>query len=161
AARASGTAAPASTSLPAAAAGGATKTAKIGAAFSLTGAAAQYGATQKNGAQLAVDEINAAGLVPGVKLELTVEDDASTKDQTSTVFQKFINQDKVNVLLGPTLSANAPAGHPLAQQAKVPVLAVSNTGNGITDTGDFIFRDSLAEADVVPQTIAKSQAKLG
>ncbi len=161
------TAAPAGTShvatvtATAAAAGGAAKTVKLGAAFSLTGAAAQYGATQKNGAQLAVEEINASGYVPGVKIDLTVDDDASTKDQAITVFQNFITQDKVAAILGPTLSNSALASDPVAQQAKVPVLGVSNTGTGITEIGDFIFRDSLAEADVVPQTVAKSSQKLG
>jgi branched-chain amino acid transport system substrate-binding protein len=135
-------------------------TATIGAAFSLTGAAAQYGATQKNGAQLAVDQIN-AGAVPGLKLTLDVEDDASTKDQAITVFQKFITQDKVNAVMGPTLSNSAQAADPIAQQAKVPVLGVSNTGTGITDIGDYIFRDSLSEADVVPQAVQKAQQKLG
>ncbi|HZQ38114.1 MAG TPA: ABC transporter substrate-binding protein [Dehalococcoidia bacterium] len=160
-------AAPASTSRiatvspTAASVGGAAKTVKIGAAFSLTQAAAQYGVTQKNGAQLAVDEINASGYVPGVKIDLTIDDDASSKDQAITVFQNFITQDKVAAILGPTLSNSALASDPVAQQAKVPVLAVSNTGTGITEIGDYIFRDSLAEADVVPQTVAKSQAKLG
>jgi branched-chain amino acid transport system substrate-binding protein len=139
----------------------AVKTVKIGAAFSLSQGAAQYGATQKNGAQFAVDEINTAGTIPGVKLELVIEDDASSKDQAITVFQKFITQDKVNAILGPTLSNSAVAADPAAQQAKVPVLAVSNTGTGVTEIGDFIFRDSLSEADVVPQTVAKSAAKLG
>ncbi len=161
------TAAPASTSRiatvspTAASVSGAAKSVKIGAAFSLTQAAAQYGATQKNGAQLAVDEINASGYVPGVKIDLVVDDDASSKDQAITVFQNFITQDKVAAILGPTLSNSALASDPVAQQAKVPVLGVSNTGTGITEIGDYIFRDSLAEADVVPQTVAKSQAKLG
>ncbi len=145
----------------AASAGAAAKSVKVGAAFSLTQAAAQYGVTQKNGAQLAVDEINASGYVPGVKIDLIVDDDASSKDQAITVFQNFITQDKVAAILGPTLSNSALASDPVAQQAKVPVLAVSNTGTGITEIGDYIFRDSLAEADVVPQTVAKSQAKLG
>lgn len=162
----SGTTAPAASTAAtvagtAAAAGGAAKTVKLGAAFSLTQAAAQYGVTQKNGAQLAVDEINASGYVPGVKIDLIVDDDASSKDQAITVFQNFITQDKVAAILGPTLSNSALASDPVAQQAKVPVLGVSNTGTGITEIGDYIFRDSLAEADVVPQTVAKSQAKLG
>lgn len=139
---------------------GPAKTVKIGAAFSLTGAAAQYGATQKNGAQLAVDEINASNYVPGVKIDLVVDDDASAKDQAINVFQQFINSDKVAAILGPTLSNSALAADPVAQQAKVPVLGVSNTGEGITAIGDYIFRDSLAEADVVPQTIQASLQKL-
>ncbi len=144
-----------------AAATGAAKTAKVGVVFSLTGGGAQYGVTQKNGFQLAVDEIN-AGAVAGVKLEPVYEDDASAKDQVINVYQKFITQDRVAAIVGPTLSAQGQAADPIAQQAKVPVLAVSNTvATGITDVGDFIFRDSLTEVDVVPQTVQKSQAKLG
>ena len=139
---------------------GTAKTAKIGVALSLTGGGAQYGATQKNGVQLAVDEIN-AGAVPGVKLDTVVDDDGSDKNQVINVYQKFITQDKVAAIIGPTLSAQAAAADPVAQQAKVPVLGVSNTAAGITDIGDFIFRDSLTEADVVPQTVQKSAARLG
>ena len=48
----------------------ASTTFKIGGIGPLTGGAAQYGLSVKQGAQLAVDEINAAGGVNGVKLEL-------------------------------------------------------------------------------------------
>ncbi len=147
---------PVSTANAAATPSGPTKTVKLGAAFSLTGAAAQYGVTQKNGAQLAVDDINSSGILPGVTLSLSVEDDASSKDTAINVFQQFINGDKVAAILGPTLSNSAQAADPVAQQAKVPVLGVSNTGTGVTSIGDYIWRDSLAEADVVPQTVAAS-----
>ncbi len=155
------TAAPAASAAgsPAAATGPA-KEAKIGVALSLTGGGAQYGETQRNGANLAAAEIN-AGAVPGVKLTLVIDDDASSPDQVQNVFTKFINQDKVNAIIGPTLSNQAQVADPIAQQNKVPVLGVSNTAAGITDIGDYIYRDSLTEADVVPQTIQKSQAKLG
>lgn len=134
---------------------GAVLTATVGAVFSLTQAAAPYGATQKNGAQLAADQIN-GGAVPGVKLNLMLDDDASDKAQGISVFQKFITQDKVAAIIGPTLSNTAQATDPVAQTAQVPVLGVSNTGTGITSIGNYIFRDSLAEADVVPQTVKKS-----
>lgn len=129
------------------------KTANIGVVFSLTGAAASYGATQKNGVILAEDQINASNYVPGVKLNLTIEDDASDKAQGISVYQQFITQQHVVAIIGPTLTNTAVAADPIAQSAKVPVLAVSNTGTGITTIGDYIFRDSLAEADVAPQTV--------
>jgi branched-chain amino acid transport system substrate-binding protein len=143
-----------------AAASGPPKEAKFGVALSLTGGGAQYGETQRNGVNLAVAEIN-AGAMPGVKLTLVIDDDASSPDQVQNVYQKFVTQDKVNAIIGPTLSNQAQVADPYAQQNKVPVLGVSNTAAGITDIGDYIFRDSLTEADVVPQTIQKSQAKLG
>jgi len=136
--------------------------AKIGAALSLTGAAASYGAQQRAGIEAALDALKASNSLGGVRLEAVVEDDGSTKEQGINVFQKFINQDKVSVILGPTLSTTATAADPLAQQAKVPVLAVSNTApTGITDIGDYIFRDSLTEAQVIPGAVKKAKAKLG
>jgi branched-chain amino acid transport system substrate-binding protein len=126
----------------------------------MTQAAAVYGATQKNGVLLAMDELNESNAA-GVKLEVLVEDDASDKTQGINVFNKFINQDKVVAIIGPTLSNTAQAADPSAQQAKVPVLGVSNTTpTGITDIGDYIFRDSLTEAQVIPQTIKAVKGKL-
>jgi branched-chain amino acid transport system substrate-binding protein len=41
------------------------------------------------------------------------------------------------------------------------VLAISNTADGITEQGDYIFRDSLTEAQVIPQTVAKAKEAYG
>jgi len=138
------------------------QTVKIGAALSMTGPAAVYGATQKAGILAAVDEVNKSGALKGVKLVAVVEDDASTKEQGIAVFQRFINRDKVSAIIGPTLSNTATAADPLAQAAKVPVVAVSNTApKGITDIGDYIWRVSLTEAQVIPGALKRLQAKLG
>ena len=127
----------------------------VGAALSLTGAAASYGASQRAGLMAAVDDL------PPPKIDVRVEDDASTKEQGITVFQKFINRDKVSAIIGPTLSNTASAADPLAQQGKVPVLAISNTAaTGITDIGNYIWRDSLTEAQVIPGAFKKAQEKL-
>src|SRR3954465_15902701 len=135
---------------------------KIGAPLSLTGAAQSYGAQQRAGIEAALDALKASNSLGGVRLEAVIEDDGSSKEQGINVFQKFINQDKVSVILGPTLSTTATAADPLAQQGKVPVLAVSNTApSGITDIGDYIFRDSLTEAQVIPGAVKKAKAKLG
>ena len=67
----------------------------------------------------------------------------------------------MSAALGPTLSNTASAADPLAQQAKVPVLAISNTApTGITDIGNYIWRDSLTEAQVIPGAFKKAQEKL-
>src|SRR5262249_30490473 len=127
-------------SSPAASGGAAqSKTANIGVGFSLTGPAAGCGATQKNGGRPRAGEINSSGFIPGVKLSLMQDDDASDKAQGISVYQKFINQDKVAAIIGPTLTNTAVAADPVAQAAKVPVLAVSNTGTGITSIGDYIL----------------------
>ncbi len=126
---------------------------KIGAAEALSGPASQYGQSIKNGFQLAADEINAAGGVKGNKVALQFEDEAGKKEQAIDVFKKLIFQDKVLMLFGPTLSNSAQAADPIAQAAKVVVFGTSNTADGITSIGDHVFRNSVTESDVLPETL--------
>lgn len=133
---------------------------KMGFVFSMTGGAAVYGASQKEGASLAVDQINAAA-GSGLKITPVFEDDASVPQQGTNVFNKLINGDKVSMIIGPTLSNTAKITDPIAQKAGVPVLAISNTISGITEIGDYIFRDSLTENVVIPHTVKTAKEKLG
>ena len=43
----------------------------------------------------------------------------------------------------------------------MPVMGVSNTATGITEMGDFVFRDSLPESSVIPGTISQATELLG
>ena len=121
----------------------------IAATFSLTGAAAQYGPGQKNALEMAVADLNAAG---GVTYKLTVEDDQTDPKQAIQIFEGFVNEG-ASIIIGPTLSNTALQAHPVAQEGKTPVMGVSNTAAGITEIGDYIFRDSLTEDAVIPQTV--------
>lgn len=133
----------------------------IAGVWSLTGDAAVYGPSQKNASELAVEEINKSGMLGGAKLKLITEDDRSTKEGAITAFEKLINKEKVVAILGPTLSNSAKASNPIAQNAKVIVMGVSNTASGIVEIGDFIFRDSLPESVVQPNTVKITRNKLG
>jgi branched-chain amino acid transport system substrate-binding protein len=126
---------------------------RIGVAEALSGGAAQYGLSIRNGFQLAADQINANGGVGGDKIVLVVEDEQGKKEEAINAFKKLIFQDKVLMLFGPTLSNSAQAADPIAQAAKVVVFGTSNTADGITSIGDFVFRNSVTEADVLPVTI--------
>lgn len=142
-------------------AAGATKEIKLGVVLSLTGDSQIYGNPQRNAIQLAVDEINAAGTIPGIKLVPVIEDDGGAKDKGITAFDKLIKTDNVIGIIGPTLSNTALATFPVAQQAGVPAMGVSTTAAGIVEIGDFIFRDSLSEGQVIPTTVKSAKAKLG
>ena len=126
---------------------------RIGVAEALSGGAAQYGISIRNGFQLAVDEINAAGGVNGNRIALAIEDEQGKKEEAIDVFKKLIFQDKVLMLFGPTLSNSAQAADPVAQASKVVVFGTSNTADGITSIGDHVFRNSVTEADVLPVTL--------
>lgn len=132
---------------------------RIGVAAALSGGAAQYGAAIRNGFELAAEQINAAGGIHGDKIQLVVEDEQGKKEEGINVFKKLIFQDKVLMLFGPTLSNSAQAADPIAQGAKTVVFGTSNTADGITSIGDYVFRNSVTEADVLPETLKMAVRK--
>ncbi len=80
--------------------GGDENTIVIGGSGPLTGSAAQYGVAVKNAAQLAVDEINEAGGVNGVKFKLVFEDDeADGGDKAVNAYNALIDKG-MQVMLG-------------------------------------------------------------
>jgi branched-chain amino acid transport system substrate-binding protein len=126
---------------------------KIGVAEALTGNAAQYGMPIRKGFELAASEINGAGGIHGKKLALVVEDEQGKKEEAINVFRKLIFQDRVLMVFGPTLSNSAQASDPVAQSAKTVVFGTSNTADGITSIGNYVFRNSVTEADILPVTL--------
>lgn len=114
------------------------------------GSAALYGVMQKNGAELAIDEINASGKLGDFKIVGIHQDDGGDRGQSVNIFQRLLFQEKVAIIFGPTLATSAFAADPIAQKAQIPVIASSNTAPGITDMGDFIFRTSPPEGMVFP-----------
>jgi len=132
----------------------------IGAALTLSGGNTVYGESQRKGLELAVHRINQAGGVGGVKITLRIRDDEGTPDGAVSAFRRLIEDDDPLAIIGPTLSTAAFAAHPLAQQAGILVLAISNTADGIVDTGDYIFRIALPEAVVIPAMVKVAVEKL-
>jgi branched-chain amino acid transport system substrate-binding protein len=115
-------------------------TIKIGEFGSLTGDNASFGTSQNNGVQMAVEEINAAGGVLGKKIELTVEDNQTKQGETTTITRKLISQDHVVAIIGEVASSKTLEAAPIAQTAKIPLLATAATNPKVTQTGDYVFR---------------------
>jgi branched-chain amino acid transport system substrate-binding protein len=138
------------------------ETVTIGAIFGLSGPISIYGGPQSNSVTLAVEEINASEyLGEGVTLEVLFEDSEGAAEGAINAMTKLVESDGVVAVLGPTLSTEAFAADPIAQENGVPVMGVSNTASGITDMGDFVFRNSLPESSVIPGTIAQATELLG
>jgi branched-chain amino acid transport system substrate-binding protein len=72
---------------------------KFGVGGPITGANATFGGQLKNGAQQAVDDINAAGGLNGQKIELSFGDDVSDPKQAVSVANKF-SADGVKFVVG-------------------------------------------------------------
>jgi branched-chain amino acid transport system substrate-binding protein len=112
----------------------------IGEYGSLTGEDATFGISTKNGIDIAVDEINAAGGILGKKVRVIVEDDQSKPEEANVVVTKLITKDKVVAVLGEVASSRSIAGAQVAQQYSVPMISPSSTNVEVTRKGDYIFR---------------------
>jgi len=113
---------------------------KIGEYGSMTGTEASFGISTHRGVQMAIDEINAAGGVKGKKLQLITLDNSGKAEETISVVQRLVNQDKVDVLIGEVASSRSLAAAPIAQRAGVPMISPSSTNPKVTEVGDYIFR---------------------
>lgn len=100
----------------------------LGGIFSLTGPGAGLGIPERNGAMLAVKEINAAGGINGRQLELLVEDDGSNPDSAIAKANLLIYSKKAKLLLGPSLTASTVAVGSLT--APMSMLQLAYTGLG-------------------------------
>ena len=134
----------------------------IGSIEALSGPASRYGLAIRAGLELALEEVNAGGGVLGGRpLQILFEDSAGQKEQAINAARKLIGRDKVAAIIGPTLSTEMFAVGPVAVERQVPIIGTSNTANGITDIGPFVFRTSMPEADVIPVTLKTAQARFG
>ncbi len=131
----------------------------VGSVEILSGPAAAYGIAIKSGMELALDEVNAKGVLGGRKIALIVEDSAGQKDQGLNAARKLIGRDKVIAIIGPTLSTEMFAIGPVVNERKIPIIGTSTTATGVTAIGDYVFRTSLPESDVLPVTLKAAMAR--
>ena len=95
---------------------------KIGAIFAVTGPAAGLGVPEKNTAEMLMEQINNAGGINGVKLEITILDTATDPTTARTRVEKLIASD-VAAIVGPSTSGESMTILELAQNAEVPLVS--------------------------------------
>ena len=105
-----------------------------------SGSVAVYGTEAKNGVEMAVAEINAAGGINGKQVELIAEDDEGNPEKTVNAYKKLTTKDDVKFIIGSLTSGCTQAITSLAQSQKVLIVAPAATMASITDAGNYIFR---------------------
>lgn len=113
---------------------------KIGGVGPVSGEAATFGVSTREGEELAVEEWNAKGGVLGKKIKLIFEDDKGDPAEAATVYTKLIDQDKVVGIVGTVMSKCSLAGAPIAQAKSVPMISPTSTNPKVTEVGEYIFR---------------------
>jgi branched-chain amino acid transport system substrate-binding protein len=113
---------------------------KVGQVIPITGEAAESGKYQKQGAELALEKVNAAGGVHGRKLVLVQEDDQTTNPGAVAALQKLLEDKEIPAFIGSIRSTQVQAMLPTINEAKVPVM-IGGTNYGLTHSGSqWVFR---------------------
>jgi branched-chain amino acid transport system substrate-binding protein len=118
----------------------------IGFFGDLTGPTFNFGVSAKNGVLMAVDEINQTGGIDGHTLDLVIEDDKGSPEESAQITGKLIERYKVVAIIGAGASGNSLAAAPKAQSAHVPLISPSSTNPAVTQAGDYIFRACFIDA---------------
>jgi branched-chain amino acid transport system substrate-binding protein len=118
------------------------QTIRIGFHAPLTGFAASDGKSALNGAELAVEQINAAGGVNGRKIELVVQDDQAKADQAVPLANKYIGEG-LKIVVSGSYSGPTRAAAGVFQQAQIPYISAYAIHPDITRAGNYVFRTSF------------------
>lgn len=112
---------------------------KIGFLGGLSGRTSDLGIAGRNGAQFALDEINASGGVAGRMLELISRDDEQSADKARQSLLELYASG-VELVIGPMTSSVAAAVMPLVQQRGIPMISPLAGANDFSGKDDAFFR---------------------
>jgi branched-chain amino acid transport system substrate-binding protein len=126
------------------------QTIKIANIVELSGAGATSGTNFKDGVELAVKEINAAGGILGHKIETTTSDTQSNPGVAKGLAQKAIDDD-VFAVFGPVFSGSIMVSMTETRRAEIPNFT-GGEASAITKQGNpYIFRTSFTQDTAMPK----------
>jgi branched-chain amino acid transport system substrate-binding protein len=125
-------------------------TLKIPGVLELSGGGAISGTNFRDGALLAIDDINAAGGVLGKKLVLETVDTASDPGKARAAVQRALD-DKPVVIFGPVFSGSVNATLPMTNEAQVPQIIGGEAANITSQGSKYIFRTSFGQNVSMPK----------
>lgn len=135
----------------------------IGLTGPLTGSASQYGISVQRGAQIAVDEINAAGGLNGVKFSLNMKDDKATAADASTGYDALY-EEGMQVSLCSVTSGSAESFASRADEDGVFSLTPSGSSDKVINASKYAFRVCFGDPDqgtLAAEELAKNYNNIG
>jgi branched-chain amino acid transport system substrate-binding protein len=148
--------------------GGGAAPLKVGFILPLTGPQAKFGEIEKWSAELAAEEINAAGGVGGRRLELLIEDDMGKPEVGRAAAEKLISVDRVLLLAGGYSSSVTYAVAGVAVNRGFPFLVNTGSADKITEPAAFTpagrkleqLRKRLESARLTQEGLAELEAQI-
>jgi branched-chain amino acid transport system substrate-binding protein len=139
------------------------KTIKIGGLLPTSGPGAYFGAQDKQGVELALEQLNKTG-VNGYKFTIQYEDSACGPLPATQAAKRLLDQYKPDVIIGEECSDATLAIMPTVEQAKIPLINAGSSAIKITDPGNpWVFRimpnEVMQGVDIATQAYSKLNAR--
>jgi branched-chain amino acid transport system substrate-binding protein len=116
------------------------KTIKIGALFPMSGPGSYFGAQDKQGVELALEQLNKTG-VDGYRFSVQYEDSSCGPLPATQAAKRLLEQFKPDVVIGEECSDATLAVMPIIEAAKVPLLNAGSSAIKVTEPGNpWTFR---------------------
>jgi branched-chain amino acid transport system substrate-binding protein len=134
---------------------------RIGGLLETSGFIASLGQPGLEGAQLAVEQVNAAGGVGGRKIQFVNVNSESDNTKTVSGFKRLVEQDRVVAVVGPMSSGSVFAVADSVEGAKIPMIA-NGASRGIVQPPEkrrFMFLAPLTDVVVQSAMLKDMQAK--
>jgi branched-chain amino acid transport system substrate-binding protein len=106
---------------------------------------ATFSKTNLVAAQMAVDEINAAGGIAGKKIRIVSFDTAGKPDQAVVGLRKLAEDDKVLAIIGPFSSSECRVAFPVAERDSVPAMSMASSAPNLAAGFTYAFRNTSDE----------------
>ncbi len=139
------------------------KTFLLGCTGPLTGDASSYGNSVKNGAQLAVDEVNAAGGVNGIKFTFDMKDDKATAEDAATGYDALMDAG-MQISLGSVTSGSCESFASKSVADNLFFMTPSASAANVIANRDNAFRVCFGDPDqgtLAAKELAAKYEKIG
>ena len=124
---------------------------KVGVYGPFTGGSAGMGVSMRNGAVLAIEEINAAGGLLGKKVIMVARDDEARNERGAQIMQELLEKENVVAVLGPINTGVADASSRYAEEKHVPLIINASAGAKVNELfaqypQNYVFRIAAGDA---------------
>lgn len=138
------------------------KSVKIGGLFGVSGVCAEWGTNGKIGTEIAMEEINAAGGIGGLPIELVWYDDECKGGPAIPLLEKLAKQDNVLVVNGPCQSSTVEVMFPKLERMGLVLISFCSSKPGLSALSKgWGFRNTLTSDKQLEPAVVKWKEKYG
>jgi branched-chain amino acid transport system substrate-binding protein len=120
---------------------------------------ATFSKTNEIAAQIAIDEINAAGGIGGKKLRIVAFDTAGKPDQAVIGVRKLAEDDKVLAVIGPLSSSECRVVFPAGDRLGIVSMSMASSAPKLAEPYQYAFRNTSDEGYMFARVMRALQAK--